>query len=408
LFELLGIAPGKVQLLAQGSSQVQNGVIQDLRVAVEGLLQRLVKAQQKLQGGLPVWNRRLLEGAAQAGYRAKLDGLKTFLESLQAYSSPGLLKNFRYDEIEVKNQQPRLAAIDEINQLDGLVSELVPLAAYLAQAEMLITPGHPLVPAIKAARTIVLNDLENEDRRSAPGFRQQAVQKLAALKKEYAEAYIALHVRSRLGVSEAKRWQALKADRRLRTLEWLSAIQLLPRHQLQAFKDELAKLRECTALTEQVLQVELICPHCQFRPVDDTINATAALDQLEEKLDGLLQAWKNTLLENLDSESVKRDLELLPAGRRRLVNEFVQSRQLPEEMGQDFIQAVQEVLSGLERVALIGSKLLEALQHGGLPATPSEIRRRFNEYIDKLLVGKDERKIRLALLEKAEQEGAKE
>ena len=67
---------------------------------------RVVTAQQAIREGLHFWGRNLLDeqGRPQSAQRTWIP-LKVFLESLQAYSSPGRLKNFRYDRHEVEAQQ---------------------------------------------------------------------------------------------------------------------------------------------------------------------------------------------------------------------------------------------------------------------------------------------------------------
>ena len=61
---------------------------------------------------------------------------------------------------------------------------------------------------------------------------------------------------------------------------------------------------------------------------------------------------------------------------------FLKERKLPDELGQDFIHALQEVLSGLVKVAVKTEDLRAALLKGGSPATPAEMKKRFEEYLD--------------------------
>ena len=66
-------------------------------------------------------------------------------------------------------------------------------------------------------------------------------------------------------------------------------------------------------------------------------------------------------------------------------------------MGQDFIHALQEVLSGLEKVSVKTTDLRTALLSGGSPATPTEMKKRFEEYLDQLTKGKEPGKVRIVL-----------
>lgn len=79
------------------------------------------------------------------------------------------------------------------------------------------------------------------------------------------------------------------------------------------------------------------------------------------------------------------------------VDGFIKKRTLPDVLGQDFIHALQEVLSGLIKVSVKIADLRDALLSGGSPATPAEMRKRFEEYLDGLTKGKEPGKVRIVL-----------
>ena len=76
---------------------------------------------------------------------------------------------------------------------------------------------------------------------------------------------------------------------------------------------------------------------------------------------------------------------------------FLQDRALPGDLAQEFILAMQEVLSGLVKVAVKTSHLRTALLVGGSPATPTEMKKRFETYLDELTKGKEPGKVRIVL-----------
>ena len=69
----------------------------------------------------------------------------------------------------------------------------------------------------------------------------------------------------------------------------------------------------------------------------------------------------------------------------------------PGEINNDFIQALQEVLSGLSKVVLKLDDLRAALLEGGMPAPPAEIKKRTEEFLASLTKGKDATKVRIVL-----------
>jgi len=79
------------------------------------------------------------------------------------------------------------------------------------------------------------------------------------------------------------------------------------------------------------------------------------------------------------------------------VNGFIKKRALPDEITQDFIHALYEVLSGLQKVRIKIADLRAALLSGGSPVTPAEMKKRFEEYLDELTKGRDPQKVRIIL-----------
>ena len=113
LFELLGLTPGMAQLVTQGERRAGSGTE---KKAVTAAVEKLVLVQQGMQTGLFFWGRSLLAEDEIKKLRAKLDETKTFLESLQAYTTTGKLKNFRYEAPEVTSQREwaRIPCRDQI------------------------------------------------------------------------------------------------------------------------------------------------------------------------------------------------------------------------------------------------------------------------------------------------------
>jgi hypothetical protein len=424
LFELLGLTPGMAQLVTQGKDEP----VQELQKAVTNAVERLVLVQQSMQTGLFFWGRSLLAEDEIKKLRAKLDETKTFLESLQAYTTTGKLKNFRYDASEVTAHRDGLSALAEIKSLEELVVDLGATASYLSTAEAVLSTGHEWIDKMNAVRTEVLAAVMSHGSRvtgqkdSQPGTRDprpELQRKLADLKKDYIRAYLSMHAKARLGVNEDKRKAQLMGDERLKDLQKLSTIDLMPRQHLSDFQNRLAGLKSCFALTEQELEASPVCPHCGFRPAAEAvaghgsgvsgqdsqlgtcdsglINAAAVLQQLDEQLDKMIAEWTATLLANLEDPTTKGNLSLLKPEPRKLVDGFIKKRTLPDDLDQDFIHALQEVLSGLTKVSVKIADLRDALLSGGSPATPAEMRKRFEEYLDGLTKGKEPGKVRIVL-----------
>jgi len=395
LFELLGLTPGMAQLVTQGKEEP----VQQLQKAISESVEKLVVLQQSLQSGLLFWGRNLLAEEEAQKLRTRLDETKSFLESLQAYSSPGKLKNFRYNAQEVTAHRDGINSLVEIESLQELVADLGSTASFLSTAEAVLPAEHEWVGKMKKARDEVLAQLADPDKRGAATFRQQTQRKLADLKKAYVQTYLGMHTKARLGVNEDKRKTGLMGDERLKVLQKLSTIELMPRQHLSDFQNRLAGLKSCFALTEQELDASPVCPHCNYKPGAEppTAPAGTVLDGLDDELDKLVANWTQTLLTNLEDPTTKGNLDLLKPEPKKLVNGFIKKRELPDDLGQDFIHALSEVLSGLQKVPVKTADLRAALLSGGSPATPAEMKKRFEEYLDELTKGKEPGKVRIVL-----------
>ncbi|NLH00270.1 MAG: ATP-binding protein, partial [Chloroflexi bacterium] len=247
LFELLGLTPGMAQLVTQGKDEP----VQELQTKVTEYVEKIVRTQQALKDGLHFWGQRLFDDSVLSNHHSSLERLKGFLESLQAYNSPGKLKNFRYDAQEVNRHEDGLKALAECESLQDLVRDLGQVASYLSTAEAVLPTAHEWVEQMKATRDAVLEQVSDQAQRTASAFRQQTLRKLGDLKKAYIRSYLTLHAKARLGVNEDKRKAQLMGDERLKDLQKLSTIDLMPRQHLSDFQNRLAGLKSCFALTEQ-------------------------------------------------------------------------------------------------------------------------------------------------------------
>ena len=395
LFELLGMTPGMAQLVTQGKDEP----VQNLQQAVDKVVKRIVITQQTLRDGLSFWGMDLLADTDLTSQVSGLDEAKRFFESLQAYSSPGKLKNFRYSAQEVIAVEPAVTALDELDALREFVMDHGPTASWLSTAEAVLSAEHDWVDRMKATRQDVLDALKQADLTELATQSQSIGAKLQKLKKDYTVAYIGLHTKARLGVNDDKRKAALLNDSRLQTLLKLAGIDLMPRQQLTDFQNRLAGLKSCFALTEQNLDSTPICPHCGFRPSVETSAAAGSqvIDQMDAQLETMLAGWTSTILGNLEDPITQANMDLLKIDDREPLEVFIKSKELPAPLDSNFVHALKEVLSGLVKVTVTAQELQTALQVTDGPATPAEMKKRFEEYIDQLTRGKDPAKVRIVI-----------
>jgi len=412
LFELLGLTTGKAQLVTQGKDEP----VQDMQQAVGKLVKRIVMSQQILREGLSFWGMNLA-GRDNVSVGAndysplpdshQLGEAKIFFESLQVYTSPGKMKNFRYSTDEVMAFASTIQTLDTLDALREFAMDHSQMVSWFSAAEAILPVNHDWSGRVKSTRQELLTVLGQTDFADLAALSIKT--KLQKLKREYLVAYMDLHTKARLGAVEDKRKAALSGDRRLQALRKLADIDIMPRQQITDFQNRLSSLKSCFALTEKSLEMSPVCPHCEFRPASEPRMNTnehesglrmagmQVIDQLDRQLDQIFEQWTKTLLDNLNDQSTRANMDLLKTDDRELLEHFVNSKTLPLSLDANFIHALKEALSGLVKVTVTMSDLQQALQVTDGPATPAELKKRFVAYIDQLTKGKDANKTRIVL-----------
>jgi predicted ATPase len=395
LFHLLGIPKGLIVNPAK-----RDDAVTQLQGKVAELVNKVVVAHAHV-AEMVLWGKPILSEQEQGEWRQRLGDLKRFLESLQAFNTAGKLKSFPHDVAAIQAQRAALVLVRDVEELVELVQEVGPTTSYLGKAEAVLEAGHAWVDRMRERRGELMAKITSPKHRADTSFQRTLGQALSELKAGYQDAYLDAHGKVRLGVTEDQRKSRLGQDARLKQLQQLSSVEMMPSQQLREYQNALFNLKPCFSLTKQDLDADPICPHCAFRPVEEPFSGVKASDripQLDRELDDMLQSWANTLLGNLQDPTVAGNIDLLGAGAgRKAVAEFLSKKQLPDPVSPAFVKALQEVLSGLEKVVLTEARLRSALTDGGVPCTTSEIKQRFDACIADLTKGKDPAKVRFVV-----------
>lgn len=395
LFKLLDLPPGMAQLVTQNRDEP----VQELQKAASETVKRIVTAQQTMDTGISFWGVELLEGADLASQIEGLGKAKDFLESLQTYSSPARLKNYRYSAQDAQDHEKSMKALGELHALREFNMEYSPIVSWLSTAEAALPTDHEWMDRAKAAKQEALDALKQMDMAKLGSQFQSIGAKLQKLREDYIASYIELHAKARLGLKDDRRKAELLNGPRLQTLVKLSDIDLMPRQQLTEYQNSLTELTSCFALDEKELRASAICPHCGFRPSFENrmVDGSQAIAQFDARLDDMLANWASVILGNLEDPATQANIDLLKADDRESLVAFINSKELPMPMNINFVGTLKEVLSGLVKVTLSSQDLHQALQVTDGPATPSEMKKRFEEYIDQITRGEDPSKVRIVM-----------
>ena len=396
LFELLDLPLGEAQRVTQG----QGGPVRELQRRVDIRVGQLVTMSHDLHAGINFWGGAVVSEDVADEITRKLDKTKRFLESVRPFNTPGKFKNFTYGSAQVRQLGAGLQEFSAIRALMEIVrGDLGEMASYFAIAAAVLPDEHEWVAAAAAARQDVLSRLRDRATWGDHGFRVRTGRRLRDLQQEYIEEYLRLHARARLGTNADERKKGLLSDGRLARLAKLATIDLLPSEQLTQLQGRLGGLVSCFALTKREMKARPACPRCGFRPSAHATSPPVAeeLSAIDRDLDRVLSEWTAALVENLHDPTTTTQMELLGADQRRLVEAFLATCALPDDLGDEFIETVREVLSGLSKIVLTSDGMRASLASGGLPATLKEMRKRFENHLAEKTKGLDPAKVRIVL-----------
>ncbi|HEV7681755.1 MAG TPA: DUF6079 family protein [Pyrinomonadaceae bacterium] len=394
LFELMGLPPGMAIQVTRGDSIA----VQQLHKVINDRIERLVRINQQVLSGIPFWGQNLFSDAEVARLSTTMAQAKEFLESLQAYNTPGKLKNFKYDAEEITGFAATFSRLKEVEDLRTFAIEHANLTQYLSAAEAVLPESSPWVEDCRYRRSEVLAEIRKPEQRESAHFKAELVKQLKKLKSSYIKSYLELYRRARLSLAQDSERKALLQDYRLNQLRRLATVEVINRQQLNEVDRQLDRLKTGSVLTEKDLDVEPRAPDGFWPSMEDmSVSAEARLSHLKNELGRVHKSWTNSLLNDLKDPAIQSNFDLLKLEQKKMLQDFIEAKELPDEISQEFLAAIQHALSGLSKITVHIDDLLKSLFPDGGPATPAEFKQRFSEYLEQLLKGRDAAKVRLAI-----------
>jgi hypothetical protein len=151
-------------------------------------------------------------------------------------------------------------------------------------------------------------------------------------------------------------------------------------------------------LTEKDLENDPKSPDGFWPGMEDTsVSAEVRLSSLKTELEKIHKSWTKSLLNDLADPVIQSNFELLKAPQKKMLKDFMAAKELPDEISQEFLVAIQQALSGLAKLPVRLDDLKKALFPDGSPATPAEFKERFAAYLEQILKSRDAAKVRLVI-----------
>ncbi|MFP4346390.1 MAG: DUF6079 family protein, partial [Anaerolineales bacterium] len=415
IFRGLDLQPG----LVRDENTREAAVRQHLQPKVTQELERVARLQARLQQGVQLWNTSLftdrfrleVEGGSVVGmeapeislastdFLAHVRGYKAFLEGLSRFNTVGKLRNLRISKGEVDQALEHRSVVERATALLELVDRIQPLTAYLAEAQANLPEEHAWSQRARALREEILTAMRRLGRGEEEVAVPSLIRQLQALKQAYVEAYAQMHRRLVLGPEGDRQRSRLYDDPRLKALDRLARIDLLPQQELAGWKEAATHLPVCPQFYEGAIDETPTCPYCRLRPAQRSVEAPAeaVLRNLDNRLDLLLHQWRQALGDALASETAQRSLNAMTPAERAPIETFVKQGVDAADLPANFVTTAQQALRGIEAVALEADALLAALKEGGMPCTVEALQKRFRGFVEREMRGHDAGSTRLTV-----------
>lgn len=395
LFDLYGISSG---LLASETTYPQ--ALQQLLAAAQNIGNQAIQLKTFLAKNVSVWGELLIPLNASEKLQSRITAVHKASDDIRSrFTTPAKLKNFDYDDARMKTLEDGFAAMRMAERAHIFYTETQEIMHYITTAESKIPTDVALHDAFaekKASFMDIRSRLLEDDFDTDEA--DDMIAELVDLKNAYIEYYMEAHKAYRLDINGAQKKGKIQESATLKALHALRGIRdILPVSQLADLTNQMAAIKVCYECTTPELQQSPDCPHCHFNPADNMAPPVSGrLEFIEDRLDDLLAAWTQQLLAALDDPMLDDQRALLGKKQREILAKFTETKHLPIPVDQQFIDAVNTLLSGMESVELPLDELHRAMASWS-PCAPDEFKTRLTDWIDRHTSGHDKSKVRIVI-----------
>jgi hypothetical protein len=395
LFDLLDINPA----LLDNLNDREEGVKQLLQKA-QALSNSSVLAARKLQEGFELWGEPLVNAQMLARMQKACNAVRDEFSNYSAkFNTPAKLHNFSLSIEQVDELAEQIKLINIINEYVTFKTECSNVVSYISNIEFLDLGAifKQELEAGKATFRKIRDDIAEGI--SGEIAAQKVIAELDKLKDKYITRYFEEHKKKRLDIDDAKRRGKIQESVTLINLRKLRTIEILSGAKLSAIEQDMSELKVCYELTPAELKSSHICQHCRFSLGDKDKNIHGQLDNLEIRIDDLVNEWTNTLLNTISDPIVASQKEYLSADQQKVVDDFISSGSLPQRVDDHFVKSINTLLQGFEPVVINTDDILKKLDELG-PCDVATFKSKLTGIVDAYIKGKDTTKLRIVVKRK--------
>ena len=392
LYEILELPTG----LVTNPSQRESGLMQMLAKTQE-IVHNAAKARSRLQNNFQLWGEPLVAEHIAASYYDSLSRVIDTLGNFQSrFNSVPKLNNFAYTREDIDNLEKDLRVISVVMELDEFRNGCTDTVAYIMNLDRmdLSSSLRESIEVTKERFRQIRDDIPVD--LDGAGAAADVNDDLEKIKNEYISIYFEEHNKRRLGISDGKRKGEIMSSRALANLDRLSALSIFSGAKVKSIKDDLSALKICYDLTPVMLKKTHFCTKCNYLLGSNEPPVKGRLDDIETRIENLLFDWTNTLLNTITDPFAQEQMQFLSAEQRRVIEDFIKTKELPEKVDAFFVDAIIALLNGFEAVEISAIELIDQLENLG-PCDVETFRGKIESFINGYIKGKDQDKLRIVL-----------
>lgn len=392
LFEILEINP----VLVKNESERDKGVELLLNKTTD--LSRLaVSSESKLNNSFDLWSESLVSGGKLLEMKAACEKIsKEFVNYRVKFNTPAKLVNFILTETEIDSLAKKIRLLKLIPEYLDFKNGCADIISYIMQIEDLDFLKNDISTAKENFRKIRDEIFLGI---SGDSSAKKVCEMLEPIKSEYIKFYLAEHSKRRLNLQQTKRKAEISESMTMYNLKKLRDLEILSGTKFDEIKRDLNELKTCYELIPDDLNKKPICPHCNYKIFDDEKIIFGRLNNIEERTENLLADWEKILLETLNDSTVAEQKKFLSETDSHIIEKFVSSKKLPEQIDSAFIIAIRAVLKNYEPIVIDSDEFVKQLENLP-PMDEKSFRAKFNEMLANYISGKNPSTLRIIVKRK--------
>lgn len=400
LFDVIGLNPAELDDMKH-----QDEAIVKLLEKAKELCNMAVIQKQKLTNGFELWNEALANTADISSMEKACEAVRDEFSNYSAkYNTFAKLNNFNLSMEQIDELEKQIKLIHIIGELIEFKNRCSDIVNYIANIERMEL-GAEFKSQIEHTK-VIFREIRDKimDGENGENSARKVEEVLTKVKEKYIDMYMEEHKKKRLDVKDAQRRGKIQEGANLNNLKKLRSIDILSTAKLSEIETDLANLKICYDLTREDMKKSHICK-CGFTLEDRSKNVFGQLDNIENRIDATTEEWAKTLLDTISDPLVASSMEYLSDEQKKVIEDFVATKTLPERVDDFFVKAISQLLQGFDPVVIDIDDFINKLEEMP-PMDDDSFKAKIDEIVSGYIKGKDTSKLRIVIKRRGENNGA--